>query len=701
MKGGVCADAPAAVTLDEVRKPRSNATARPYGVAEWAAGDGRLRVLKHKLRCLTFVQRVRVATLMFLAALVMAFPSSGSADPGSERVADAKKKPASNKSPAKKKKRKRRARAACVRGRTVEVRLRLRRRERLRRGRIYVGRRSVGMFRRRGVRVRRGFAVRVRVRRGVVRVRLRLRRVPRGRFRVTVRVLTRRGRRLRKVRVFRQCFRPGLLAVPGCVDDTGNRGGIHPGGEWRTYGQDLKNTRSQPAERKIDASNASRLHPSFVFNAEERDAGTVHSSPVVADGCVFFGTAAAPPRGAPSGSDAALSGWVFALNADTGRPLWQTKLSVGRPGLLCSGVVGSTPVVDGRVYAIVSQSGSPYAVALDERTGKVLWRTVLDQTPQVYNCGGPVVYDGMVIAPFTGDQTGPANRGGYTLLDARTGAVLAKSYTIPDRDYAAGYKGGGIWTNAAVDRDTGYAYFGTANPDAGTPEHERTNSIIKVDVNRKRAAFGQIVASYKGNPDRYAEGLPNAPFPCDPDHRLSPYIRSVMCAQMDLDFGSSPNLIEGPSGQRWVSAMQKSGVFHVADAASMKRVWTAVLSPPVFYGNGSTAATDGSSMYVAASPDGQLFALNRATGAYRWAEPIGDVIHYQAVTYANGLVYTNDAKGFLNVFRADNGAPVAVRSIGGDIGKANYAEESSGSTTLARNTVYVAASNFVVAYRVR
>src|SRR3712207_836706 len=114
--------------------------------------------------------------------------------------------------------------------------------------------------------------------------------------------------------------------------------------------------------------------------------------------------------------------------------------------------------------------------------------------------------------------------------------------------------------------------------------------------------------------------------------------------------------------------MQKSGVFHVADAATMKRVWTATLSPPVFYGNGSTAATDGSSMYVAASPDGQLFGLNRTSGAYRWVAPLGDVIHYQAVTYANGLVYTNDAKGFLNVFRAEDGAPAAVRSIGGDIG---------------------------------
>jgi polyvinyl alcohol dehydrogenase (cytochrome) len=472
-----------------------------------------------------------------------------------------------------------------------------------------------------------------------------------------------------------------------------------PGGEWRTFGRSLANTRAQPKESAIDASNVGSLAPDFIFDTGDHASGTVHSTPIVADGCVYFGTAAAPPRGEPAAESAADTGRVFALNAETGEPVWKTKLDVGKPGLLCTGIIGSTPVANGRVFAIVSQSGNPYAVALDQRTGKVLWKRVLDRTPQVYNCGGPVVFKGIVLAPFTGDQTGPTNRGGYALLDAKTGKRLARSYTIPKRDFRDGYKGGGIWTTPAVDKKSGYAYFGTANPDAGTPEHARTNSIIKVDVKRKRGTFGKIVDSYKGNPDRYAEAFPAAPLPCDPDHRLSPYIRSVLCAQMDLDFGASPNLITRPNGEKWVTAMQKSGVFHVVDARTMERVRTTVLGPPVFYGNGSTAATDGSSMFVAASPPGQMFGLDLDSGNPRWTMPLADAIHYQAVTYANGLVYANDAKGYLNVFRADNGALVGHRWIGGDIGQPNYAEESSGSTALARNTVYVAASNFVVAYR--
>ena len=457
-----------------------------------------------------------------------------------------------------------------------------------------------------------------------------------------------------------------------------------PGGEWRIFGQDLKNTRAQPEEKAINASNALELEPSFVFDTTSQGSGAVQSTPVVADGCTYFGTT---------------SGWVFALNAQTGDPVWKTQLSVGDPGLLCTGVVGSTPVAEGRVFAIVSQSGSPYAVALDQRTGKVLWKSVIDTTQQVYNCGSPQVFDGLVIAPFTGDQTGPANRGGYTIFDARTGRELAKSYTIPDNDFQAGYKGGGLWTTPAVDPDTKYAYAGTANPDAGTPEHQRTNSIIKIDVDRSRATFGQIVDSYKGNPDRYVEGLPAVPLPCDPDHRLSPYIRSVLCAQMDLDFGASVNVLDGPDGRKRVAAMQKSGVFHMADADTMDRVWTSTIGPPVFYGNGSTAASDGKSLFVGSSPPGAMFSLDGSSGTPRWAMPIADVIHYQDVTYGNGLVFNNDAKGHLHIFRADTGALAGHRWIGGDTGKPIYAEEGNGSAALARNTLYVAASNFVVAYR--
>lgn len=479
-----------------------------------------------------------------------------------------------------------------------------------------------------------------------------------------------------------QAAAPARVVMPGCADDSKQPGGVHPGGEWRNYGgSDLRNTRSQPREKVLSESNVGSLKPAWVFQAADHGAGIVNSTPIIADGCAYFGTS---------------TGDVFALNAETGKVLWKTDLEVKQGGLLCSGVVGSTVVSGGRVFAIVSQAGAPYAVALDQRTGKILWNKQMDNTPGVYDCASPVVYDGMVFAAFTGDQTGKLNRGGYTIFDAATGKQLAKSYTIPDKDIEKS-KGGGIWSTAAVDQKTGYAYVGTSNPDSGTVEHERTNALLKIDLNRKRKTFGQIVDSYKGTPDTYVDrpALPT----CNPDPANNVFVRGVTCAQNDSDFGASPQLLTGPDGKLRVGNLQKSGVYHVADATTMDGIWKTTVAPPTFYGSAATAATDGKNIFVATSPPGQIYSLNSNSGGYQWVQPQGDGIHYQGVTYANGVVYNNDARGILNIYRASDGRPLAMRRMGDDAGKPVYAEEGSGSPAVARNTLYVGASGFVIAYR--
>jgi outer membrane protein assembly factor BamB len=466
------------------------------------------------------------------------------------------------------------------------------------------------------------------------------------------------------------------VTVPGgCADPA-------EGGEWRTYGGDLQNTRSQPLETVIGPDNVGDLEPAFVFDTASNGGGIVNSTPIVADGCVYFGTS---------------SGYVFALNADTGELVWRAELLVDQGGLLCSGVVGSTAVADGRVFAIVSQAGAPYIAALDQVTGETLWSEQMDDTPGVYNCASPVVFDGMVIAAFTGDQTGELNRGGYAIFDVEDGELLAHSYTIPQEDIDAGMKGGGIWSTPAIDEHARYAYVGTSNPDSGHVEHERTNAIIKIDLDRERETFGEIVDSYKGTPDGYVE-RPHLPT-CIENTSVDVFVRGITCAQMDLDMGASPQLTEGPDGRMRVSNLQKSGVYHMADAETMEGIWEAITAPPTFYGSAATAAYDGERFYVATSPPGHMVALDEATGMPQWVGFMADAIHYQGVTYANGVVYTNDAKGFLNAWRASDGMPLLTRPMGMDAGRGFYAEEGSGSVTVARNTVYVGASDFFIAYR--
>src|SRR5205807_5204053 len=147
----------------------------------------------------------------------------------------------------------------------------------------------------------------------------------------------------------------------------------------------------------------------------------------------------------------------------------------------------------------------------------------------VYTNASPIVADGVLIAGFSAWEGEPDGHGGFALIDAATGRFLAKTYTIPPSDWVAppGYGcdgksitelpgqppqqqhcgGGGIWTTPVADPASGYAYMGTGNPYSKRSEHPRTNSIIKVDIDRSRPTFGQIIASYKGDIDQYAPGL--------------------------------------------------------------------------------------------------------------------------------------------------------------------------------------------------
>src|SRR5205085_1281220 len=115
-------------------------------------------------------------------------------------------------------------------------------------------------------------------------------------------------------------------------------------------------------------------------------------TPAVADGCVFV---------------ASNRGWVFALNADTGRVVWRTRLPGG-------GVNSSAAVQDGRVVVAVSNVSKsacadpatctgPYLASLDEATGAVQWRSAaLDTQVGADVYGSPVLYDGMVFVGVSG-----------------------------------------------------------------------------------------------------------------------------------------------------------------------------------------------------------------------------------------------------------------------------------------------------------
>jgi polyvinyl alcohol dehydrogenase (cytochrome) len=464
-------------------------------------------------------------------------------------------------------------------------------------------------------------------------------------------------------------------AAGACAGEAG-------GGEWPSYGLDLSNTRVQEAETTIDAAKAAALTPRFVVSAAALGGtGWFQSTPVIADGCLYAATD---------------TGLVVAVNADDGGLVWKRQYNV--PETRLGGTIaGAVAVSGGRAFVHVSHAGRPFVAALDQFTGEEVWRTVVDTNRGSFINASPVLFDGMVFTGISGDEYVTGARGGYAILDQETGAILAKEYTIPDEAYEAGYWGGSIWASAVVDPASGSLFVGTGNPASHDKEHRYTNAILKIDVDADGSTFGRIVDAYKGNVDQYYPGLDQQPV-CEsaPDVEYGD-AWSLTCLQLDVDFGASPNLFRDSGGELMVGGLQKSGVYHTVYADNMQSAWNAVVGTPCFVCNAASSATDGSTVYVAASQPGQLVALKADRGGYRWVHPIADVFHWQSVSAANGLVYSTDLFGSLTIVDAATGSLVAKRDMATDSGE-SASGVSSGGVSIARHKVYAAAAGAVVAY---
>lgn len=189
---------------------------------------------------------------------------------------------------------------------------------------------------------------------------------------------------------------------------------------------------------------------------------------------------------------------VFAISVDTGQVLWsyQANLDEKKVVACCGWAARGVGMGDGRIY--VGQLDNQ-VVALDQKTGKVLWRT----QSQTLADGGysitmaPLYYDGMVIIGHSGGDMG--SRGVIKAFDAKTGRVRWHWYTVPAPGEPGSETwpknsdiwkigGGAVWSTPAVDPALGLIYFPVANPAPDLNGHVRegdnlyTSSVVALEV---------------------------------------------------------------------------------------------------------------------------------------------------------------------------------------------------------------------------
>jgi len=307
------------------------------------------------------------------------------------------------------------------------------------------------------------------------------------------------------------------------------------------------------------------------------------------------------------------------------------------------------------------------------------------------------VANGIQILFTTGPDFEPAAREGYALIDAATGEILHASTTVPQADLDDGYSGGGVWGTPTVDLETNYVYAGTSNPESKTKEHAYDDAIIKLDIDRSRPTFGQIVGSYKGTPDSVT-GYDNPVCQSVGDKAWvngGIYGSSPTCGQLDVDFGVGPTLWRNAEGHLYGAATQKSGWLHVFDAETMQPAWDRQLFVSMSFlgGNIARTATDGETLYVASNP-GVIRAFDAATGAERWHTVLTGVpMKGGNVALANGVVYYVDEPA-VKAFDAATGKQLWMSPFtpGATIGS---------GVAVACNSVVVNHYGRIAAYRLR
>jgi polyvinyl alcohol dehydrogenase (cytochrome) len=485
------------------------------------------------------------------------------------------------------------------------------------------------------------------------------------------------------------------------------------------FGRDVASTRNQSQEHFLTVTKAAALTPAWAFDANRWTHmvnNEVTGYPIVADGCVYVGSSVGN-----AADYTHLPGWVFALNADTGDVVWQTRIPQG-------GVYSTLAVDSGVVYAFAAKVSSPTVVALNQATGAILWSTVADHQIGSDALSSPIVYDGMVWVGISGalaegdEGERTAFQGSTVLLAARpidapdfasdqgvpqagpptgqmrhyeAGEIIRKLYSIPTSQWEEGYAGAAQWGTISIDPETGFGYEGTGNPFNYSKEHERSNAILKIDLNRSRPTFGQITGSYKGDIEQYIQG----PFgenavPCQELQQIQGFFGGGLeCTHLDVDFAATPNIIPDPArpGHKLVVAGQKSGVVHYVDADTMEGIYKVRFGiPSPVGGMVGSAATDGTQIYGAHTVGGYLYDID-GTGTPKWVSPVGDGVHWgPPVTLANGILYTVDLKGFLDGYDASTGLPILHRpmQLGSDPATITNPPLSWAGVTVARHTVY-------------
>jgi len=436
---------------------------------------------------------------------------------------------------------------------------------------------------------------------------------------------------------------------------------------WNGWGQNSSNTRFQAAAG-LSANDVPRLKVKWAFGFPGEL--SANAQPTIAGGRVFVGSA---------------GGKVYSLSAATGCVYWFFDAgSTARSAVN----IGSIQTAGGPRYAAFFGDARAFVYALDAGTGKLLWKSKVDEYPLAGITSSPALYNGrLYVGVKSGEEAAGAApdyeccrfRGSLVALDAATGKLVWKTYTIDEprrtkKNKAGtqlwGPSGAPIWSSPVIDAKRNAIYV-TTGDNYSEPTTRYSDAFLALDLDTGKILWSRQMTEN----DAYVAACRL------PDRTNCPEVNGP-----DFDFGSSPILVNLPNGKRALIAGQKSGIVHALDPDQQGEVlWQ------VRVGKGGTmggvqwgSAADASNVYVAVSDikrimltfstltdadpsqGGGMFALQLATGERVWyAPPIGcgtrqrcSPAQSAAVTAIPGVAFSGSMDGHLRGYSTKDGSIV-------------------------------------------
>jgi polyvinyl alcohol dehydrogenase (cytochrome) len=454
------------------------------------------------------------------------------------------------------------------------------------------------------------------------------------------------------------------------------------GDGWPMNGYDIHNTRYASTERWISPTTVGNL----VLQSSTQFTDSVLPTPTVQAGFVYA---------------ADKSGQLSKINVATGKAVWTVSAAalMGQPTAiirtsptLCSGMV----IVAGWSIDLTAPSTS-YVMALSQRTGQLMWKTLVetDQGARIYQ--SPIIYQGTIYIGVAGvaaeltsyvngaGQPAPTFRGSIVALNLGSGELLWKTYMVPP-----GYSGGGVWADTlAFDEATGMLYAGVGNnfsipPIAMACIREMGTDAGNLCQSAKNYIDGiMALDSHTGKILWHKQIIPTDAYGC-----------GVNCVAAgpapDYDFPTGPQLFTVPINGTLVNAVgagHKNGAYVALDRATGDILWAKKFGPASSLGGVERGcATDGASIYCpqmnfpnspvtllngTVTTGGYWSALRASDGALLWqtANPTGYKA-LSAMTLANGVVFgcSLDPTGECYAMDARNGAILWHYTTGGSNG---------------------------------